>query len=194
MKRQVDDGLKLPHSLLHHGRLMDFRKSHVHIQHIRPVVLLADPLLQDIFQVVVPQGLLELGLAGGVYALPDNDCLTAGGHCLCIGGHHSAVFFLGPHHRHVLTPLCHQAYMLRGGSAAPSHHHSAHGRDFLHDKGKALSVYVVHRLPVLASGKACIGVYQHGKGGHPQNFLQDTLHLHRPQTAVDAQGIHPQSL
>ena len=84
--------------------------------------------------------------------------------------------------------------MLRGGAAAPSHHHSAHGRDFFHDKGKALSVYVVHRLSVLASGKACIGVYQHGKGGHPQNFLQDTLHLHRPQTAVDAQGIHPQSL
>lgn len=91
LQRQVDNALKLPHRLLHHGRLVDLRKAHVDVQNLGAVPLLITPSLRMYSILWVRRASLNLDFPVGLIRSPITtgsahpDCLGIGGnHCFCL--------------------------------------------------------------------------------------------------------------
>ena len=77
LQRQREHALKLLNNFRQHLRLIDLGKSDVHIEDMGAAVLLPKSLSEDILDIIVPKGLLEFLLAGGIDALSDDHGLSA---------------------------------------------------------------------------------------------------------------------
>ena len=100
------------------------------------IVLLGHTFFQNVFHVMVPQGLLEFLLSGGIDPLSDDHRFGAEFHGSGIGTDYSSPLFLGKLHRQIVAGCFQLADMLRGGAAAAAHHKHTHFRDFPHLPGK----------------------------------------------------------
>ena len=73
LKRKIKNALKPFHHVIHHLRLVDLRKSNVHIKHIRAVVLLDRALLKYVVDIAFPERLFETLLPGRIDPLADKN-------------------------------------------------------------------------------------------------------------------------
>ena len=194
MQGQIGDPLQRPDDSRHPLGLVDFRQPHVDVQHMGPAFLLGDPLPQDVFHVVFPQGLLEARLARGIDPLPHDDRRAADGHRFGVGGNHRAP--LAAHRRRGDPPAAadHGRQMGRRGAAAAAQQPGPSRRHRLHVRRESLGAYVEDRPSVFAAGQPRVGVDDNRQGGAGHQLREQALHLIRPQAAVEAQGVHSQPL
>ena len=158
------------------------------------VILLGHTFAENVFQVVVTQGLFELGFSGRIDALSDDDRIFADLHCLCKRGNHSTVLFRNRNRLFIPAAFCHHADMLRRGATAAAHNAGTHIHDFFYGLCEMRRIDIVNGLSILASWKTCIRVDHHWSGRNLQNILQDFFHLNRTKSAVHAQNIHAKAL
>ncbi len=143
---------------------------------------------------MIPERLFKLCLSCRIDPLSYNHGFFFKRHCPRIRRDHRPAFFLGPDHRDIPAPLHRPADVLRRRPAAPAHNAGSHGDNFLHGLRKLGRIDIVDCPAALASGKPRIGVNQNRGGRNLKNLLQDSLHLHRPQPAVDSENVHPKAL
>ena len=77
LEGKVSDALNLLDDGLHHFALINFRKSHVHVQNLRALFLLRDSLVQDVGNVIVLECLLEFFLSRGIDSFANQNRLPS---------------------------------------------------------------------------------------------------------------------
>ena len=193
LEGQGDDRLDGAHRLGEEGGLVDFRQTHVYVQDMGARLLLGKALVEEIFNVMLPQRLLEPLLAGGVDTLTDEHRVPADLYRPGVGGHHRA-FLLHRRYEGQAPAAGGQGLdVVGGGAAAAAHQMDAVGGQGLHNGCKLLRPHVEHRPASLGAGQTGVGVDHDGQGGTGGQLLHDGLHLSRAHAAVDAQGIHPKT-
>ena len=73
LKRQREHTLQTADHLVEQRHLIDLRRTDIDVEHVRARVLLLEPLVDDIVDVVVDERLLEALLAGRVDAFANDD-------------------------------------------------------------------------------------------------------------------------
>ena len=190
LQRQIHHRLQGLHHPGHHLRLIDAGKTDIHVQQIHARVLLLDASGDNIIDVILPQGLLEAFLSGGVDALADDPHRSEGGG---LGGGAHAAAALGPGRRHPRAPHggAQRADKVRRGPAAAAKHLNPVFRGCFQLRGKLL-----RRNPVFPRG----GVRQARIRFQDQRLVRPAAQLtdhgqqlFRPETAVKAHGIHTEA-
>ena len=194
LQRKGQDALQPGDHLTHHGRLINLRQAYIDVQNMGSAVLLPQAFRQNIFDIVFPQGRLELLLAGRIDPFPDDDRPGTDLHRLAEGCDHCTVFGCILPERHTGNLTDGPADMVRCCAAAAAHDLDAQGRDPLHPCGKLLRIHVIDRPAAFRSGQAGIGIDNDRNRRHLRHPLHNGEHLFRPQSAVDAQSVHPQAL
>ena len=196
LQRQGAHALQRLQHFLHHRGLVDFRKTHVDVQNLCTGVLLGEPLLQNIFDVMIAQRLLEALFPGRIDPLADQHRPLADLHCLGEGRHDRLLLCLRcrQHNRLVPGRRNFPADMFGRRPAAAADHLDTQVRDLFHLRGKLLRSHVIDRPPVLLAGQARIRVDDHGDGSCLHYPARVVVHLGGAETAVDADRIDAESL
>ena len=194
LKRKIQHALKLLHHTRHHGRLVDLRQSHVDVEDVRAAVLLPQSFAEDIFNIVVPERLLEFLLSGGVDPLPDDHRQRSDLHALRERAHNRSSLADRFPERQLLHAFGCQTDMVRCRSAASADHMNAHCGDLFHPVGEFLRAHVIDRPAPFCTRKACIRVHDDRYAAHLREPLYDGDHLLRPESAVDAERVYAKAL
>ncbi len=72
LQGQIHHALQRLHYPGHHSRLVNTGQAHIHIQNIRPGILLLQAPFQDISHISFPQGLLKPFFSGGIDPLSND--------------------------------------------------------------------------------------------------------------------------
>ena len=193
LQRQIRDRLQFLHHFFHHRRLIDLRQPDIDIEHIGLLVLLHDPLLQDIIHVMRTQRFFKFLLTGRIDAFADQDRFPAKLHRMGIGSDQGVILFTERYRLQLLYPCDHRADVGRCSTAATAQHPGTLSRDLFHRSPEAFRLHIVDGLSVLGSRESCIGIDDHRYAGILCQFVHDLHHLIGAQTAVDAHRIHPQA-
>ena len=194
LKGQGQHALQLLHHIGHHGRLVDLRQPHVHVENVRAAVFLPQTLPQDVFDIIVPECLLEFLLSGGIDPLTDDHRQRADLHTLRERTHNRPPLGDRLRKRQFLHPLRCQANMRRRRTAASTDHMDAHGGDLLHPIREFLRANVIDRSAPFCPWQARVRVHNNRYAAHFCEPLHNGNHLCRSQSAVDAKRIHAKAL
>ncbi len=77
LQRKSGDALKALDDGLHHGGLIDFRKTDIDIQNVGARILLVQPFLKNVRKILIAQRLLEALLSGRVNPFADDNAAGA---------------------------------------------------------------------------------------------------------------------
>ena len=163
LQGQIDDGLQLTYRSGDHLHLIDFRQTHIHIQHMHALFLLAETFTQNVVDVMRSQGFLEGLFARGVDALADQHSFPAKEHRMAVGGHAGICFFRKRNRLHFFGR--NRADVLRRGAAAAARKAHALGKQLMHLMGKILRHHIVDRAAVAHLRQTRIGLEQHRHRG-----------------------------
>ncbi len=193
LQRKGQDTLQLVDRLLHHRHFVNFGQSYIDVQDIGAGIRLLYALFQNVFHVVVTERLLEFGLAGGVNSFPDNRRFSAEQDRLGIGSHNGIVLLCENLRCNILTFFGQCPDMGGSGTAAASRKPGAHGNNLRHILRKFRRVHIVNGLSVFHPRKSRIGHDNERNGRKPRQSFKNGLHLLGSETAVDTEGIHPET-
>ena len=157
-------------------------------------VLLGQPLVDDVGQVIFLQGLLEPLLSGGVDSLTHQHRLSSQLHGAGVAADAAAALVSGGGAGLAVAGIHQSADVLRGGAAAASHNSHSPVHKARYNPGELLRGDVVDGAAVLTAGQAGVGVHNEGRAGLGSQHGDDGLHLDGAQAAVHAQAADSQSL
>ena len=193
LQGQGENTLELLHHVRHHGGLVNLGEADVHVEDVRAAVLLAQALAKNVLDIAVAQRLFEFLLPGRIDALADDHGPGADLHALREGADHCPVLARLRLKRELSDALCRKADVLRGRAAASSDRLNAHFRDLFHPAGEFLGSHVIDGPAAFRAGQARIGIDDDRHAADLGKPLHDRNHLLRPEAAVDAQRVHPQT-
>ena len=194
LQRQRRDTLESGHHRLHHLRLVDLRKAHVHIQHVRAGLFLFYALLQDVLDIARSERLFKALLAGRVDALADDNGALAELHRLRERRDHGAVLIYRRFEGKRARRFDFEAYVLRRGAAAAAEHVDTEFRNFLHLRGEFLCPEIVVGHAVLRMRQPGIRIYNDGERADFAELFYDRIELQRSEAAVHTECIDPKAL
>ena len=194
LQRKGQDPLQLVNRLLHHRHFVNFRQSYIDVQNICSGIRLLYALFENIFHIVVTECLLEFRFTGRINSFPDNRRFPAKKDCLGIRSHNSIVL-LCESLRYKIPAFFRQCPDMGGsGTAAATGKPGAHGNNLSHIFRKFRRVHIVNGSSVFHSRKSRIGHDNQGNGRKLRQSFKNGLHLLGTETAVDTEGIHPETL
>ena len=194
LQRQRRDTLESGHHRLHHLRLVDLRKAHVHIQHVRAGLFLLYALLQDVLDIARSERLFKALLAGRVDALADDNGALAELHRLRERRDHGAVLIYRRFKRKRARRFDFESNVLRRGAAAAAEHVDTEFRNFLHLRGEFLRPEIVVGHAVLRMRQPGIRIYNDGERADFAELFYDRIELQRSEAAVHTERIDPKAL
>ena len=189
LQGQLHHRLQGLHGPCHHVGLVDAGETHVHVQDLRPGLLLLHALLEDIVQIIFPEGLLEPLFPGGVDPFADDpdaaEFRDAG------GGADAPLFRRWPGNGVFQHPGKGRDKVRPGAAAAaedgdPQRQRRNHG---LGEFRRGDGVFAGGRVR-----KPRVGLQNDGEGGPFSQLLHHGKQLLGTQGAVEAQGVHPETL
>ena len=194
LERQRRDALESGHHRLQHLRLVDFRKTHVHIQHICARFFLLYALLQDVLDIARSERLFKTLLAGRVDALAYDNGALAELYRLRERRDHGAVLLHRRLKRKIPRRFDFEANVLRRGAAAAAEHVDTELRNFLHLGGEVRRAEIVVGHAVLRMRQSGIRIYNDGKRADFAELFHNRVELQRAEAAVYAECIDPKAL
>ena len=194
LERQRRDTLESGHHRLQHLRLVDFRKTHVHIQHIGARFFLLYALLQDVLDIARSERLFEALLAGRIDALAYDNGALAELYRLRERRDHGAMLFYRRFKRKGARRFDFEANVLRRGAAAAAEHVDTELRYFLHLGGEVRRAEIVVGHAVLRMRQSGIRIYNDGKRTDFAELFHNRVELQRAEAAVYAERVDPESL
>ena len=194
LERQRRDALESGHHRLQHLRLVDFRKTHVHIQHIGARFFLLYALLQDVLDIARSERLFKTLLAGRVDALAYDNGALAELYRLRERRDHGAVLFYRRFKRKGARRFDFEANVLRRGAAAAAEHVDTELRNFLHLGGEVRRAEIVVGHAVLRMRQSGIRIYNDGKRADFAELFHNRVELQRSEAAVHTERIDPKAL
>ena len=193
LQRQQRGALELLGGLLDNLDLVDLGQTHVDVQDVGALLLLADALAHHVVQIAVAQGLLQALFAGGVDALADDGDLVA-----VAGKIHDR---LGARDRHaglavtragrvVIDKRAQRCHVRRRGAAAAAHDAYAVGNHTGDGHGVLGRLDIKDGVAVVVhAGQSCVGLHHNGLVRNGEHASGEPSELGRSLAAVDAQNV-----
>ena len=177
LKRKVRNSLKLRYNLLHHRRLVYLRKSHVHIQYVSTGLLLREPLLKDIIDIMIKECLLEAFLTCGIDPLSYEYRAFTEKNSMGKGGYHRDILFRRKRIRDIGNRLPFLFDIFRSRPAAASHDVHPKKRHLLYAGSKFIRPHIIDCPAVFSPRKSRIWIYDNGRGCYLHYPLDQRDHL-----------------
>ncbi len=158
------------------------------------LLLLLQPLVQDVPDVIFHQRLLEALLSRGVDALTNQDGRVTEYHRGGIAGNHG--FFLGNdgHRRGIAALGNHAADVFGSGATATACHTHATANHIRNRNRECLRIHVKDSLAIHHPGHAGVGLENHRDGRMGQILLHHRTEGFRAQRTIDADGVRTHAL
>ena len=194
LQRCIRNRLQSRYSLRNQRRLINARRADIHVQHLRPHANLLQTKAADIIKVIIYQCFLQALFAGRIDALADDNRPFAKVNRLAVGGHSCQSALARAARLQALAFGNHLRDMLRRRAAAAADDACALLRQLIHQLSIFLRPYIEAGLAVALHRQAGVRVDNQGQADSLEHLWEQLAHLHRPQTAVKADGINAKAL
>ena len=194
LQRCIRNRLQSRYSLRNQRRLINARRADIHVQHLRPHANLLQTKAADIIKVIIYQSFLQALFACRIDTLADDNRPFAKVNCLAVGGHSRQTALARATRLQTLAFSNHLRDMLRRRAAAAADDACTLLRQLVHQLSIFLRPYIEAGLAVALHRQARVRVDNQGQADSLEHLRKQLAHLHRSQTAVEADSINAKTL